>query len=462
MLTRLTVAFDAGQMYAAERRRSPKWNSDSSVYGADPGHGGPQAVVEAGRGASANDSCIRRRSNVCFGPVPEPRMEIPVSGLDLQSEMVDKNRNFAGYQKEVLTKIQEGFMKRCASALVFVFLGTLAAWSLFAQTKWQDSSNSGASYSIRTIPLPDNNTGNVAMDYIAFDPSTNSVWVPGGNTAAVHVVDVATGKVRQIPNLPTKEVDYKGGKRTLGPSAVSIGEGQVYIGNRGDSSVCSYNASSLAPGGCTRFDAVTDAVVYVAPTNEVWVTTPSDKSIRIVDAKTMQPKEKLTYEGAPEGFAVDAMHGRFYTNLEDKDRSLAIDLKTHKTIANWSPMCGEEGPHGLAVDPKAGHLFVACSTLAEVLDAGHDGAILSKVDTGDGVDDIYYSSATHLLYVGAAKAAQLTIARADEKGQLTMVAQVPTREGARNGVLDKNGNLYMAHSAIAKFSALLVVSPSGK
>ena len=25
MLTRLTVAFDAGQMYAAERRRSPKW-----------------------------------------------------------------------------------------------------------------------------------------------------------------------------------------------------------------------------------------------------------------------------------------------------------------------------------------------------------------------------------------------------------------------------------------------------
>jgi hypothetical protein len=26
MLTRLTVAFDAGQMYAAERRRSPKWN----------------------------------------------------------------------------------------------------------------------------------------------------------------------------------------------------------------------------------------------------------------------------------------------------------------------------------------------------------------------------------------------------------------------------------------------------
>jgi DNA-binding beta-propeller fold protein YncE len=353
-------------------------------------------------------------------------------------------------------------MKRCASVFVLIFLGAVAAWSLFAQTKSHEGSNSGAKYSVRSIPLPDNGKGDVSMDYIAYDPSTNSVWVPGGVTGAVDVVDVATGKVRQIPNFPIKEVDFRGGKRTLGPSAVSIGEGEVYIGNRGDSSACSFNASSLAPGACAHFDAVTDAVVYVAPTKEVWVTTPADKSIRIVDAKTMQQKEKLTYDGAPEGFAVDAMHGRFYTNLEDKDRSLAIDLKTHKTIANWNSSCGEEGPHGLGVDSKAGLLFVACSTLAEVLDAGHDGAILSKVDTGDGVDDINYSPATHMLYVGAAKAAKLTIARADDKGHLTTVAQVPTREGARNGVLDKNGNLYLAHSAIAKYSELLVVSPKAK
>jgi DNA-binding beta-propeller fold protein YncE len=218
----------------------------------------------------------------------------------------------------------------------------------------------------------------------------------------------------------------------------------------------------LTRRACAHFDSVTDAVVYVAPTKEVWVTIPSDKSIRIVDIKTMEQKEKLTYDGAPEGFAVDAMHGRFYTNLEDKDRSLAIDLKTRKTLTTWNPSCGSEGPHGLGLDPKAGQLFVACSTLVEVLDAGHDGAILSKVDTGDGVDDIYYSPASHMLYVGAAKAAKLTIARADDKGKLSLIAQMPTRQGARNGVLDKNGNLYLAHSAIAKYSDLLVVSPNGK
>jgi hypothetical protein len=84
------------------------------------------------------------------------------------------------------------------------------------------------------------------MDYIAFDPTTNSLWVPGGNTAAVDVVDVATGKVRQIQNLPTAEVPARGGTRILGPSGVSIGDGVVYIGNRGGSEVCASCADPRA------------------------------------------------------------------------------------------------------------------------------------------------------------------------------------------------------------------------
>jgi DNA-binding beta-propeller fold protein YncE len=358
-------------------------------------------------------------------------------------------------------------MKRYASMLVFTFLGALAAWSVFGQTKptavgSHDSSKQGANYSVRTLPLPDNNAGDVSMDYIAYDPGTNSVWVPGGNTGAVDVVDVATGKVRQIPGFATKEVEVRVGKRVFGPTAASIGAGVVYIGNRGDSTVCAFNSASLAKGACDHLDSTPDAVVYVAPTKEVWVTTPGDKSIHVLDAKTLEQKAKLDFEGNPEGFAVDAKRGRFYTNLEDKDRTLAIDLKTQKTIATWNPSCGKEGPHGLGVDVNAGHLFVACSTLAEVLDAGHDGAVLSMVDTGDGVDDIYYAPATHLLYVGAARAGKLTIAHADDNGRLSIVAQVPTQEGARNGVLAKNGALYLAHSGLTKLSALVVVSPSVK
>jgi len=316
-----------------------------------------------------------------------------------------------------------------------------------------------ADYSVRALPLPGATPAGIGMDYISYDASTNSVWVPAGNTGAVDVIDVATGKIRQITGFPTKEVTVRDRKRTLGPSSVTIGDGTVYVGNRGDSTVCAFHPKTLARGHCATLESMPDGLAYVAGTKEVWVTTPRDKSIRILDAATLHEKAKLTFEGNPEGFAVDSKRHRFYTNLEDKDRTLAIDLKTHKTVETWNPSCGEEGPHGLRVDEGSGHLFVACSARVEVLNAAGNGAVLSTIDTGDGVDDIDYSPKTHQLYAGAARSGKLTIARADAAGHLSLVASVPTPAGARNPAVASNGTVYLAHGGGVASSDLAVVSP---
>jgi hypothetical protein len=344
--------------------------------------------------------------------------------------------------------------------LKVVTIGAVVIGLAIMATPTSAQNSTAPRYTVHTLPLPDSGTGDVSMDYIAFDPTTNSLWVPGGNTAAVDVVDVGTGKVRQIQNLPTAEVQARGGTRILGPSGVSIGEGVVYIGNRGGSEVCAFNSRTLARVACQHLDARPDGVAYVAPTKEVWVTTPSEQGIRILDATTLAQKAKLTFPGNTEGYAVDAKRGRFYTNLEDKDRTVAIDLKTHETVATWNPACGGGGPHGLSLDAAAGHLFIGCDAIAEVMNVGGDGSVLSKVDTGDGVDDIHYEPATHLLFVGAARAAKLTIARADAEGKLTTVVQVPTQNGTRNGVVTKDGTVYLAHGGGVKLPALVVVSPT--
>ena len=349
------------------------------------------------------------------------------------------------------------FFKRSIELVIFVTAVAIIAMAMSA--KAQDA-RTASNYTVRTMPLPDNGTGDVSMDYIAFDPATNSLWVPGGNTGAVDVVDVTSGNVRQIPNLPTSQVQAQGGTRVLGPSGVSIGDGVVYIGNRGGSEVCAFNARSLARVGCAHLDSRPDGVAYVGPTKEVWVTTPGEQAIRVLDASTLMEKAKLTFPGNPEGYAVDAKRGRFYTNLEDKDRTVAVDLKTHETVATWNPACGGGGPHGLALDEAAGHLFIGCDALAEVMNVGGDGAVLSKVETGDGVDDINYAPATHLLYVGAARAAKLTVAHADPAGKLTTVVQVSTQNGARNGVVTKDGTVYLAHGGGVRLPALVVVSPA--
>ena len=301
-------------------------------------------------------------------------------------------------------------------------------------------------YDVKTLPIP-GASGAVLMDYIAFDPDTKFVWVPAGNTAQIVVIDTASGSVKPISGLPTAEMGSGDRKRLVGPSSVSIGGGEAYVGNRADSSICAFDARSLAKGACRKLDAMPDGVAYVGGANEVWVTTPRDKSIRVLDATSLEEKAKITLDGSPEGFAVDSAHGRFYTNLEDKDRTLAIDVATRKTAETWNPNCGEEGPRGLRVDSAAQQLFVACTQRAEVLDTAHGGKVLSSIDTGEGVDDLDYDRSRHLLYVGAAHAAKLTVARVDADGKLTLDAQVATRPGARNPAVTDRGVVYLTHGS---------------
>jgi len=336
------------------------------------------------------------------------------------------------------------------------FAGPLAAAIFLAMSH---PASAGEGYTVRKLRLP-GGPDPILMDYIAFDPATRFVWAPAGNTGTVDVVDTAGEAIRQIPGFPTAEMGTGTRKRRVGPSSVAIGEGTVYVGNRGDSTICAFDPRSLARGACHHLDSMPDGLAYVAATKEVWVTTPRDKSIRILDAGKLDEKARLAFEGNPEGFAVDLARGRFYTNLEDKDRTLAIDLKTRKTVAEWKPACGEDGPHGLRADAERGRLFVACSAQTLVLDVAHGGRVLSRIDTGDGADDLDYAPATRLLYVGAAKAAQLTIARVDDGGILSLVATVKTPPGSRNRAVTDKGVVYLAHSAQAGSSDLVVVEPA--
>ncbi|HZS40720.1 MAG TPA: hypothetical protein VFF06_27995, partial [Polyangia bacterium] len=234
------------------------------------------------------------------------------------------------------------------------------------------AATAAAAPSVRSIALPGAPIGGVFMDYLAYDRARRRVWVPAGNTGRVDVLDVANDRVSEIAGFPTAEVERRGKKRTVGPSSATVGDGVVYVGNRGDSSVCGVAADSLARGACVTLDSMPDGLQYVASAKEVWVTTPRDKSIVVLDASqpgALTVKSKIAFEGEPEGFAVDDARGVFYTNLEDKDRTLTIDLKSHAIARTWLPGCGEDGPKGLALDRALDFLFVACSDRVKVLDA---------------------------------------------------------------------------------------------
>src|SRR5437588_4455897 len=244
---------------------------------------------------------------------------------------------------------------------IFLPLATLVA-----------ADTSASSYELKPIALPGAN-GAVAFDDFAYDPATGKVWVPASNLGSVVVIDEKTDAVSQVAGFKTGEIERRGRKVTLGPTAASIGAGVVYIGNRGDATLCWIDKSSLSRGECvpvsTDHSITPDGVLYVPATKEVWIkarpvsssNAEAAKALQVFDASDphhLKWKARIQLDGPGEGYAVDNGRGLFYTNVEGPGSTIAIDVRTKKIVSKWNPGSADVG--GLALDSARGFRFVAC------------------------------------------------------------------------------------------------------
>lgn len=317
----------------------------------------------------------------------------------------------------------------------------------------------GRPASVASIAIPGAPAGGFFLDYLAVDRQHGRVWVPAGATGSVVVIEATSGKVRTVAGFPTAKLERRGRTFSVGPSSATLGDGVMYVGNRGDRSVCAVDAATLEKGGCATLPASPDGVCYVARTKQVWVTAPRDRSIVVLDvasAKAPKVAGSFALPGDPEGYAVDDARGLFYTNLEDADRTLAIDLVSRKIVATFEPGCGESGPRGLMLDPSGKLLMVACTDHVAVLETGK-GRILATLDTGAGLDNLDYVPETRSLYAAAGRAGTLTIAHLGENGRLTRTATIATAKGARNAVATRDGTAYIGDGPEGK---VVVVRPA--
>ena len=341
------------------------------------------------------------------------------------------------------------FMKRYVTALLAVFLVTGKVGTA------ADASN----YELKPIALP-GASGAVALDYFAYDPATGKLWVPASNLGSVVAIDEKDDGVSQLSGFKTGEIERRGRKITLGPTAASVGDSVVYIGNRGDATLCVIDAKKMERGECIPaspdHSITPDGVVYVAATKEVWISTrpapganpDGAKSLHVFDAsdpRHLKWKTKISLDGLGEGYAVDNGRGIFYTNIEGPGATVAIDVRTKKIVSKWNPGSTEVG--GVALDAERGFLFVACGDHVVNLDVAHDGKILDSIPTGAGLDNIDYSAEKKILYAAAGQAAILTIADVSDDGKFHLKATVPTVKGGRTVVAGKNEIAYVIDPA---------------
>jgi len=297
----------------------------------------------------------------------------------------------------------------------------------------------------------------VEMDYLAYDPAGSRLFIPAGNTGRVDVLDTKTGKLGSIEGWPTA----KAGNNIQGPSAATAGGGYLYVGNRAGSSVCAVELASLARKGCVTLPSAPDGVFYVAPTREVWVTAPRQRSLQILslaDPSAPALAGSIPLEGEPEGYAVDEQRGLVFTNFRDKDKTLVLDARTRKLIATYDTGCGDPGPRGIALDPDRRLLFVACAAGGvKALDS--NGKLVGELKTGPGVDNIDVLQARRRVYAASGKDGTLTVAEVAPNGAMTSVLTAKTAPGGRTVIVDGSGTAYVPDSKEGRLVVVRVPKP---
>ncbi|HVB02332.1 MAG TPA: YncE family protein [Chitinophagaceae bacterium] len=175
-----------------------------------------------------------------------------------------------------------------------------------------------------------------------------------------------------------------------------------------------------------------DGILYDPFTKKVFVNCGQSQVATIIDASTDHVYKTLPLGGRPET-AVSDGQGHIYVNIESKSELAAINTRNF-TITNDWPIGKGQSPSGLAIDSKHHVLFIGCDNKMMVVMNAKTGAVLAELPTGQGCDGTDFDPGTGYAFSSNGEGT-LTMIK-DVAGKYKVVANVPTKRGARTSTVD--------------------------
>src|SRR5215831_8706513 len=289
------------------------------------------------------------------------------------------------------------------------------------------------------VPLPGGEEG-VGFDDIVYAPALHQLIVPAAQTGRVYLIDPATRSHESC-------AVWQGST-----TSADAGDGYVFATDRSHSAgnVIDPKVHKVVASATLKMEP--DIVRYVPATHEVWVT-EEDPQKGQVEILTFSAGSKVLLShaadvkvsggGGPESLAVDSVRSRVYTNREDQKVTVAIDIASHRIVAEWKN--GTEGSStGLALDESEAWLFVGSGAGGvAVIDVAHNGRILGTLRVGKGTDLIGYNPILRHVYVPDPKVGTLAIIGVSQAGEPRLLGTVETAKGSHAAAADDRGQVWV-------------------
>ncbi|HEX4505078.1 MAG TPA: YncE family protein [Alphaproteobacteria bacterium] len=275
---------------------------------------------------------------------------------------------------------------------------------------------------IGTIPGPDG-----GWDIPSVDAGARRLYIAHGD--AVMAVDLDSGKV--TPKLVE-------GKRLH--AVLPLPDGRALSTNGGDNTATLFEAATGKVIAAIPTGMNPDAVLFEPATGLALVMDGKGGDITLIDPKTAHAEGRIDVGGKLE-FAVADGKGRVFVNVEDKAEIAAIDIAQRKVTGSYK-LDGCEQASGLALDPDTGLLLAACANRKAVAVQAKDGSVVATLAIGERPDGAIFDAKRKLFFIPCGAGSIAVIA--EDGAQPTVVATIPTANGARTAALDpQTGKLYL-------------------
>jgi DNA-binding beta-propeller fold protein YncE len=265
--------------------------------------------------------------------------------------------------------------------------------------------------------------GDGGWDYVALDTAGHRLFI--ARSDRVMVVDPATGKLL---------TEITGLNRAHG-IAFAYAAGHGFVTSGGDSAVVMFDLKTLQVLGRTTAAPDADAILFDPATKRIFTFNGDSRTSSVVDAVTGQKIGTIDLGAAPE-FGVSTGDGKLYVNLEDSSAVAEIDPVAMKVTRRWS-LAPCESPTGLASDRAHHRLFSGCRNQVMAISDATAGKLITTVPIGQGVDACRFDAGSQLAFSSNGDGT-LTVVHEDTPDSYHVVANVPTRRGARTMELDEH------------------------
>jgi len=283
----------------------------------------------------------------------------------------------------------------------------------------------------QTIDLGKGKSG--SLDHLALDTKRDRLFVANKANNTLEIVDLKTGKLH-------KQVRNQGGIQGI---AYAPDLDRVFVG-LGQGGLCNiFEGQGYKLLETVNFGDDSDNVRYDPRTHLVYVA-HAEKSLGVIDGKTLEKKTDIKLPGAAEGFQIESGRPRLYVNIPSPSEVVVIDTDKQSVLQRYKiEMAG--GQHPLALDEANHRIYLGCrkKPMIVVMDT-ETGKETGSVDIPGDIDDLFLDTKSKRLYASCGDGAIAVIAQSSPD-KLVVLEKIDTPKGAKTAYLDTaTGRYFLA------------------